>query len=141
MQSAAPKTFASIESLTGKELRGTRYTHVFPSMELACTRDCMWFFECYPQGPDRTVFYMNSCFPRATVAAANFESTVQAYYDRWDTAMPEDLVVLERQQVGVRSPQAVPGRISHLESAVGHFNRWLADRLVSSVSTKSPLSR
>ena len=134
LQSAAPKTFTPIGTLAGKLLRGTRYSQVYPSMALACTRDCMWFFECYPQGPDKSVFYMNSCFPAASTSRADFAQIAQAYYDRWDTAMAEDLVVLERQQTGVRSPQATPGRVSYLESAVGHFNRWLADRVVTSIS-------
>ncbi len=77
-------------------------------------------------GPNRTTFYMNSCFPRVTTERADFEEIVAGYYDQWDIALQEDIDVLERQQLGMAAPLARPGRYSYLESAVGHFERWIA---------------
>ena len=91
----------------------------------------MWFYECYPQSVGRSVFYMNSCFPSATVARADFDEIVENYYHRWDVALAEDIAVLERQQLGVASPLARPGRASHLESAVSNFERWVAAQVDS----------
>ncbi len=132
LQTPNRTTLPSIASLNGRWLKGSRYTHILPSTILCATRDCMWFFECYPQGPDRTKFYMNSCFPKHSIASPDFDTIVANYYERWDTALVEDVAILEAQQRGVSSPLARPGRVSHLESAVGHFEAWLADRVSTS---------
>ncbi|MDH3466370.1 MAG: aromatic ring-hydroxylating dioxygenase subunit alpha [Gammaproteobacteria bacterium] len=129
LQTANRETLPAIASLHGKWVNGSRYTHILPSTILCATRDCMWFFECYPQGPDRTKLYMNSCFPKDSVALPEFETMVARYYERWDMALDEDIAILEKQQLGVGSPLARPGRISHLESAVGYFETWLAARV------------
>ncbi|MDH3453053.1 MAG: hypothetical protein OEN20_11560, partial [Gammaproteobacteria bacterium] len=102
-------TFAPIPALGDRLSHGTRYTHVFPALAFA-----------------RSVFYMNRCFPHATATRGDFAAIVAGYYDRWDTALAEDIEILERQQVGIASPFARAGRSSHLKSAVTHFERWLA---------------
>jgi hypothetical protein len=38
---------------------------------------------------------------------------------------------LERQQAGLDSPLARPGRFSHLEPNVARFERWLAERCLA----------
>ena len=125
-------SFEPIATLKGRLLDGSRYTQILPSTVFACTRDCMWFFECYPDGPNRTTFYLNSCFPRATTERTDFEELAESYYERWDTALREDIDILERQHLGMATPLAQPGRYSYLESAVGHFERWVAKQVDAS---------
>jgi phenylpropionate dioxygenase-like ring-hydroxylating dioxygenase large terminal subunit len=131
LQGTGQRSFEPIATLEGRLLNGSRYTQIFPSTIFACTRDCMWYFECYPDGPNRTTFYMNSCFPRVTVERADFGEIAAGYYDRWDIALREDIDILERQHLGMASPHAQPGRYSHLESGVGHFERWIAQQIES----------
>ncbi len=126
LQDPATRTFDPIPTLDDRLSRGTRYTHVFPGLAFAAARDCLWFFECYPVSPGESVFYLNSCFPAATLARCDFDKIVASYYARWDTALAEDIEMLERQQRGMASPLARPGRSSHLESAVTQFERWIA---------------
>jgi phenylpropionate dioxygenase-like ring-hydroxylating dioxygenase large terminal subunit len=114
-----------IEGLVGKAAAGTRYLFLYPSFAYACTVDCMWFFEIYPEGPSRTRVAMNMCFPRSTVARKDFAEKFAAYEQRWDVSMKEDLVVLELQQQGLETDQYSPGRLSHLEPVVGMFANWL----------------
>jgi phenylpropionate dioxygenase-like ring-hydroxylating dioxygenase large terminal subunit len=114
-----------IAGLTGKAAAGTRYLFFYPSFAYACTVDCMWFFEIYPEGPSRTRVAMNMCFPRSTVARQDFAEKFAAYEQRWDVSMKEDLVVLELQQQGLETDQYSPGRLSHLEPVVGMFANWL----------------
>ncbi len=53
-----------------------------------------------------------------------------AYFERLDVAIAEDIAVLVRQQAGLASPLARPGRFSRLEPNVARFERWLAERIV-----------
>ena len=46
-------------------------------------------------------------------------------------AIAEDIAVLEQQQAGLASPLARPGRFSHMEPNVAHFERWLAERCLA----------
>jgi len=120
-----------IESLDSRESKGSRYTQVFPSLIMCCTRDCMWFFECYPVSADESVFYMNSCFPKQTVDRSDFKDIARAYYDRWDVALAEDIDVLEKQQRGMSSPLATSTRYSWMESGVAMFEQWINEQVVA----------
>lgn len=124
------KCFPSIDSLSDREVNGSRYTHIYPSTIFCATKDCMWFYECYPQGPAESVFVLNACFPKSTAQQSGFAERAQRYYERWDIALQEDITVLELQQKGMQSPLCKPGRFSHLEYAVGYFERWLTEQLV-----------
>jgi phenylpropionate dioxygenase-like ring-hydroxylating dioxygenase large terminal subunit len=110
-------------------LMGTRYTVVYPSLIFACTIDCMWFFEIYPEGPERTTVLMNMCFPRDSIARPDFAAKVAAYYARWRTAIAEDNAILERQLAGMRSRDSGIGRYSPLEPVVALFARWMIERM------------
>ena len=103
------------------------------------TRDCMWFFECYPRGPSANTFYLNCCFPENTVEQPDFDQIVAYYYTRWDTVLAEDIKILERQHKGVGSPLACPGPVFHLESAVARFEYWLTGQIVASTGANPPV--
>lgn len=119
-----------IEGLTGKAAAGTRYLLFYPTFAYACTIDCMWFFEIYPEGPSRTRVTMNMCFPQSTVAREDFAEKCAAYEARWEVSMNEDIAVLERQQLGMQSDQFSPGRFSHLEPVVSLFANWVVRHAV-----------
>jgi len=123
------QTFGSIPGLDDRQSRGSRYTQMFPSLIMCCTRDCMWFYECYPVSTNESVFYMNSCFPKRTVERDDFEDIARAYYERWDIALAEDIEVLEKQQRGMSSPLATTTRYSWMESGVALFEQWIDDQV------------
>lgn len=122
--------FPPIATLSGRLLGGTRYALVYPAFIFAASTDSMWSFECYPQGPDRTKYAMNMCFPKSTVERPDFQELARAYFDRWDTGIVEDNTILERQQAGLTSPFARPGRLSSLEPVVGLFAQWVINRVL-----------
>jgi phenylpropionate dioxygenase-like ring-hydroxylating dioxygenase large terminal subunit len=95
-----------------------------------CTIDCMWYLELHPRGPGRTELIVGSCFPRKTVARADFEEVVARYYKRWDISIPEDNEISEWQQRGLESPLCAPGRLSHLEPLVHAIDNWVLDRAI-----------
>jgi phenylpropionate dioxygenase-like ring-hydroxylating dioxygenase large terminal subunit len=78
------------------------------------------------------------CFPAETVARADFDERARHYYDRFDTALAEDIAMLERQQAGLTSPHARPGRFADLEPSVATFAHWYAKRMLAPVA--SPVS-
>ena len=73
------------------------------------------------------------CFPAETVNAGEFENQVEHYYNRYDSALDEDIPFLEEQQIGLTSPFAQPGRFSSLEPSVANFAHWYAKSLAESL--------
>jgi len=69
-------------------------------------------------------------FPAKTVALDDFEDKVQFYYKRWDTTLGEDNDISARQQRGLCSPFARPGRLSHLEPLVPKLAQWWLNRIL-----------
>jgi len=122
--------FPPIASLKGKAAAGTYFLVVYPSTFLALTQDCMWWLQQFPQGPARTKVVIGSCFPRATVARADFAEKASFYYRRWDKSLPEDNAISERQQAGLQSSFASPGRLSVREPMVHDIANWILDRVL-----------
>ena len=114
-----------------RERAGTRYTWVFPALTFAAGSEALWAYRALPLGPARCAVTQWVCFPPATVASPGFAEKVQRYYARMDEALAEDIAVLERQQLGMTSPFAHPGRWSDLERGAAAFAAWYAQRLAS----------
>ena len=123
--------FPVIESLKGlREAGGTCAPLIYPSTYLACTIDCAWYLELHPMGPHRTKLIHGSLFPRDRLARGDFEEVAAHYYKRWDITTDEDIVASDRQQRGLTSPFAVPGRFSHREPLVHEIDNWILDRVL-----------
>jgi phenylpropionate dioxygenase-like ring-hydroxylating dioxygenase large terminal subunit len=128
----------SIGGLSGKPASGTFFTVIYPCTFFATTQDCMWWLQEFPLGPGRTKVSVGSCFPRATVARPDFAEKVQKYYRRWDKSLPEDNAISERQQAGLASRFARPGRLSVHEPAVHRIANWVLDRVLDPVLDGAP---
>ena len=112
--------------LGGRPLSGTRYTWIYPNMTFAAGREAMWMLEAWPREADSCRAVMSVCFPQTTRRGSGFETASRHYYRRMDEAMDEDIAILERQQGGMASPDAVPGRFSALEPSLANFAFWYA---------------
>ena len=117
--------------LGGRHLSGAPYTWIYPNMTFAAGREAMWMLEAWPRGADSCRAVMSVCFPEETRVAPGFERACRHYYRRMDEAMDEDINVLERQQNGMASPDAVPGRFSALEPSLANFAFWYAALLAA----------
>lgn len=124
--------FPHIEGLTGRPATGTYFTAVYPSTFFATTQDCMWWLLTIPFGPRKSKVIHGACFPRSTVERADFEEVVERYYFRWDKSIPEDNDISERQQAGLESSLARPGRLSLREPLVHTMANWILDRVLDS---------
>ena len=133
----------AMPGLGARELSGTRYTWVFPSLTFAAGSEALWAYAARPLGPGRCHVTQWVCFPTETVATPGFEAKAERYYARMDEALAEDIAVLERQQLGMDSPFARAGRWSDLEHGAAAFAAWYAQRLspAPSPARSSPLRR
>jgi phenylpropionate dioxygenase-like ring-hydroxylating dioxygenase large terminal subunit len=122
--------FPFIPTLTGAAAKGTQYVHIYPNLELAATKDCVFYVELHPLGTERTRLLLCSLFPQETIARPDFDAVVERYYRRLDKSAPEDFIITEVQQKGLRSPLARPGRISLQEPLVHHIDNWVLDRVI-----------
>ena len=121
MADTQDQALAPAKQLTGKERDGTRYTWIYPNMTFATSPDSLWMYQAYPVTPHRSRIIQTICFPEDTVNGTEFESRSKHYYDRYDTALDEDIPFLEQQQIGLSSKFAKPGRFSNLEPSVANF--------------------
>jgi len=121
--------FPKIPTLDDRQCTGTRYTWVYPNMTFAASYDCLWMYHVYPINAGKTHVVQTVCFPPETTMLSDFSEKARAYYDRFDTAIDEDIFALEKQQKGMRSPYAQQGRFSALEPGVGNFACWYAKKM------------
>jgi choline monooxygenase len=130
--------FPPIAGLSGKPASGTFFTVIYPCTFFATTQDCMWWLQEFPLGPGRTRVSVGSCFPSATVARPDFAEKVRKYYKRWDKSLPEDNAISERQQAGLATSFAPPGRLSVHEPAVHRIANWVLDRVLDPALAGEP---
>ncbi len=128
---AQDQALPTIAGLEGRNRQGTHYSWMFPNMTFAAGTEAIWVYEAHPVAPDRTRAVLTVCFPAETVARADFDERARHYYDRFDTALAEDIAILERQQAGLTSPYARPGRFADLEPSVATFAHWYAGKMLA----------
>ena len=125
------KGFPPIEGLAGRrEAGGTYAPLIYPSTYLACTIDCAWYLEMHPLGPNRTRMIHGALFPKSRLERPDFEEVAKNYFHRWDVTLDEDIVASERQQLGIDTPYAPPGRFSYREPLVHQIDNWVLDKVL-----------
>jgi len=120
--------FPHIAGLNEQAAGGTYFLAIYPSTFFAVTQDCMWWLQPFPSGPDGMKLVAGACFPKSTVARDDFAEKAERYYYRWDKSVPEDNDISERQQAGIGSDLATPGRLSIYETVVHDIANWVLDR-------------
>ena len=123
--------FPNMPDLTGDALIGARYTWMFPTMTFACSKDALWVYPAFPLTESSCLVTQSTCFHPETINRDDFDKISKIYYDRMDTALDEDIVALENQFSGLRSPDAAQGPFSpHLEHNVAAFANWYSKRIL-----------
>ncbi len=111
--------------------QGTRYSWIFPNMTFAAGQEALWIYEANPIDAQRCQVRQSICFPRSTTLLNDFPEKSQAYYQRLDDAMAEDVVALENQQQGLKNSPPFQGRFCPLmEANVSSFSLWYADQML-----------
>jgi phenylpropionate dioxygenase-like ring-hydroxylating dioxygenase large terminal subunit len=110
---------------------GARYTWVFPNMTFAASQEAIWVYEANPINSERCQVRQSICFPKNTTKLLDFEEKSNAYYQRLDAAMNEDIAALENQHKGLRNSPSIQGQFSTLmEANVATFAKWYASKLI-----------
>jgi phenylpropionate dioxygenase-like ring-hydroxylating dioxygenase large terminal subunit len=121
--------FPPLAGLSEAARRGTFFSLVLPTTQFAVAQDSLWWLQMRPLAADRTILSLGGCFPRSTVARADFAEKAAAYYDRWRRVAEEDVGMLEIQQRGLASVLHRPGLLAPREGAVHRIDRWVLDQL------------
>jgi len=117
--------------MQGRYRQGTRYTWIFPNLTFAASQDSLWMYQAYPLSAERSHIVQTIAFPSASLELEDFASRAERYYARIDAALDEDLPFLEKQQRGLKSRFARPGRFAALEPSVGRFAWWYSRRMLA----------
>lgn len=125
LEGAQDSALPPIPGLESPWRDGVRYTWAFPTMTFAAGRDALWVYEAFPDGPDWCDVVQTVCFHPDTMAQAGFAQRADAYTERADAAIDEDIPVLAFQHRGLQSRGAVRGPLNPLlEPSVARFAGW-----------------
>jgi len=125
------KALPVMENLDEPWCLGARYSWIFPNMTFAASQEAIWVYEANPISSERCQIRQSICFPKNTTELPDFKEKSQAYYQRLDDAMDEDIIALENQQKGLRNSPSLQGRFSTLmESNVATFAKWYANKVI-----------
>ena len=109
---------------------GARYTWVFPNMTFAASHEAIWVYEATPITAGSCQVRQSICFPKNTTELPDFKEKSQAYYQRLNDALDEDISALVNQQKGLNKSTSIQGQFSSLmESNVATFANWYASKL------------
>jgi len=110
---------------------GARYSWIFPNMTFAAGQEAIWVYEANPITSERCQVRQSICFPKNTTELPDFKEKSQAYYQRLDDALDEDITALENQQKGLHNSPSLQGQFSTLmEANVATFAQWYANKVI-----------
>ncbi|MCX7153557.1 MAG: RHO alpha subunit C-terminal catalytic domain-containing protein, partial [Proteobacteria bacterium] len=121
--------FPPVSSLTGATRDGSHYVLILPFAMLGCDVDSIWYKQMIPEGPGLVRNIATYCFHKETIARPDFDQVSPNYFRRFRKVVTEDNVAMERQQVGLMSPLAKPGRYSDPEILVHRIDNWVLDKV------------
>lgn len=126
-----------IPGLTGRALKGTWFTCIYPCTQIVFSQDCVWWLDFKPLTADHTRLTLGACFPQSSIDLADFEKRAKPYYQRWESATPEDNAIAEAQQLGCGAGLDLPGRYAAAEHCVHALDNWVLDRVLEDNSGTS----
>ena len=100
-------------------------------MTFAASQEAIWVYEANPITSESCQVRQSICFPKNTTELPDFKEKSQAYYQRLDDALDEDIAALENQQNGLNKSPSLQGQFSTLmEANVATFAHWYANKIV-----------
>jgi len=115
--------------ISENQRNSTFFTNIYPCTQFVFAPDSMWWLAVRPESAERCRLEVGSCFAADVIARPDFEEKVQAYFERLDTATPEDNAICEAQQAGNRSAPCAQGRFGKEEALVHALANWVLDQL------------
>ena len=124
-----------IKGLTERSQSGMPLFIVYPMFLCMPAVDCTAYYLVFPTGPETSQVLLRLCVPQDTAAALKSDAELQAgaaeYYRNIETFVAEDNEIAKKQQRGLRSRRAVPGRYSKREFLLFKYHDWLRQHVYS----------
>jgi len=120
-----------------EQTTSTYFTNIYPCTQFVFAPDSMWWLAVRPQSANQSRLEVGSCFADEVISRDDFEEKVQAYFERWDTATPEDNAICEAQQTGSHTASFAQGRFGKEEALVHALANWMLDQILGGESQVS----
>lgn len=98
----------------------------FPNFLLFSAPDRVYWYRLLPTGPETCTLMTTMIVPRGASEAPDFEGKLEKEVEAGISFHMEDMEVCAATQRGMRSRGYRPGRLSHLEEPIWHFQKYLA---------------
>lgn len=113
--------FPEMEGLSERELKGTYFIWVRPTLFLVLTPTYMRYRLHFPEGPERVRLVENWCFTQAIISRPDFQEKVERlYYEPYMEIAQQDLELAPLVQKGLRSRLYRRGRYACPEETMVH---------------------
>jgi Rieske 2Fe-2S family protein len=123
------RTVSTMPGLDSDDERTWRYCLIYPNTALEFYPDMVYAWRMVPDGVGRVVMPEASYRPAGTSARTRFAGKVNAFVNR--LVSDEDAMIVERQHIGLGTPEFRCGPLSRREIAVS----WFADRIRRDLAT------
>lgn len=101
----------------------------FPNFLIFNAPDRTYWYRLLPTGPETCSLTTTMLIDPATKLEPGYGETYQSEVEAAIAFHMEDMEVCEATQQGVRSSVSKPGRLSHLEEPIWHFQQYLARKI------------
>lgn len=99
----------------------------FPNFLLFTAPDRVYWYRLLPTGPETCTLMTTMIVPKAAKNLPNYEEVLKKEVKGGIDFHMEDMEVCVATQRGMRSVGHAPGRLSHLEEPIWHFEKYLAE--------------
>ncbi len=99
----------------------------FPNFLLFTAPDRVYWYRLLPTGPETCTLMTTMIVPQAAKNLPNYEEVLKKEIQGGIDFHMEDMEVCVATQRGMNSVGHAPGRLSHLEEPIWHFEKYLAE--------------
>ena len=99
----------------------------FPNFLLFSAPDRIYWYRLLPTGPQTCTLMTTMIVPKAAKHLPNYEEILKKEIQGGIDFHMEDMEVCVATQRGMNSAGHAPGRLSHLEEPIWHFEKYLAE--------------
>tara|TARA_R110002096_G_scaffold104771_11_gene230734 strand:+ start:5711 stop:6946 length:1236 start_codon:yes stop_codon:yes gene_type:complete len=98
-----------------------------PNFLLFSAPDRVYWYRLLPTGPETCTLMTTMIVPKAALEMPDYEAVLEKEIAAGIEFHMEDMEVCAATQRGVKSTGFTPGRLSHLEQPIWHFQKYLAE--------------
>jgi phenylpropionate dioxygenase-like ring-hydroxylating dioxygenase large terminal subunit len=106
----------------------------FPNFLLFTAPDRVYWYRLLPTGPETCTLMTTMIVPKAAKDLPNYEEVLKKEIQGGIDFHMEDMEVCVATQRGMNSSGHAPGRLSHLEEPIWHFEKYLAAKILGATT-------